>query len=180
MKQEFKTLQKSLEENNGNQLTYDELLLTKEWRDFRITVLRRDKHQCQICRAKGNELAWWLKGAASFNIYTRQYDEVERHYFGGDHELSSIHIQLQVHHKYYISNKYPWQYNEDVLLTVCINCHENIHKTEEIPVYTTIDLLEKRPTQKCSKCKGTGYLKEYDYYLKGICFECDGKGYEEI
>lgn len=29
----------------------------------------------------------------------------------------------------------------------------------------------------CSKCQGTGFLPQYNYYCNGTCFRCDGKGY---
>jgi len=31
---------------------------------------------------------------------------------------------LQVHHKYYISGKMPWEYPDEALITVCELCHE--------------------------------------------------------
>ena len=31
---------------------------------------------------------------------------------------------LHVHHKYYIYQKSPWDYSDDLLITLCDNCHE--------------------------------------------------------
>lgn len=49
-------------------------------------------------------------------------------------------IILQVHHKYY--EKYPdgthpkpWDYPDDALVTVCKNCHEEIHAAKKIKSY---------------------------------------------
>jgi hypothetical protein len=33
---------------------------------------------------------------------------------------------------------------------------------------------------KCPKCVGSGYLSEYYYYYDGVCFRCDGTGYENL
>ena len=47
---------------------------------------------------------------------------------------------LQVHHKYY--NKYPdgkkvnpWDYPNDALITLCDECHKEVHKTKKIKTY---------------------------------------------
>lgn len=39
---------------------------------------------------------------------------------------------LQVHHKIYISKLNPWEVPDKHLITVCVNCHSNIHKTKKI------------------------------------------------
>lgn len=31
---------------------------------------------------------------------------------------------LNVHHKYYIPDKKPWEYNDSLLITLCEGCHE--------------------------------------------------------
>lgn len=35
---------------------------------------------------------------------------------------------LTVHHLYYEPNKKPWEYDDEVLQTLCSNCHNKIHK----------------------------------------------------
>lgn len=49
-------------------------------------------------------------------------------------------INLQVHHKYY--NKYPdgkkvnpWDYPNDALITLCNDCHKEVHKNKKIKTY---------------------------------------------
>lgn len=176
MKEKFTTLKELLAENNGEEPSYEELLYTKEWRDFRKLILKRDNHQCQKCHKKGNELAWEMK-KDGINIYVRQSDEIERKFLSEDLKYSSKHIELHVHHKYYIKDHYPWQYEDEALTTVCMECHEKIHETEEIPVYVNIDKEIKLLTRKCAKCNGRGYIKEYKHYERGRCFSCDRKGY---
>ena len=49
---------------------------------------------------------------------------------------------LQVHHRQYhfIKNtnfiKRPWDYNSEILITLCNNCHKSGHKNYKIPTYT--------------------------------------------
>jgi hypothetical protein len=35
---------------------------------------------------------------------------------------------LHVHHRYYIKDKKPWEYENDTLVTLCEECHENESK----------------------------------------------------
>lgn len=35
--------------------------------------------------------------------------------------------QLHVHHKYYLDDRYPWEYEDDALVTVCDCCHKKYH-----------------------------------------------------
>ena len=35
---------------------------------------------------------------------------------------------LNVHHAYYEKGKKPWEYDDDMLVTVCSECHEGRHK----------------------------------------------------
>lgn len=82
---------------------------------------------------------------------------------------------LNVHHKYYISGRKPWEYDNDALVTLCVKCHKEEHEKSEVIVYSE-DGGELYKTAICRKCGGSGYLHEYDYYYAGICFECGGEG----
>lgn len=42
-------------------------------------------------------------------------------------ECFGPHKDLQVHHKYYKRNAEPWEYDNDALVTMCDNCHRQIH-----------------------------------------------------
>ena len=35
--------------------------------------------------------------------------------------------QLSVHHRYYVSNRMPWEYPNWCFKTLCLNCHSNRH-----------------------------------------------------
>jgi len=39
---------------------------------------------------------------------------------------------LTVHHKYYLSGKEPWEYEGECLITLCEDCHSEIHLHENI------------------------------------------------
>ena len=37
---------------------------------------------------------------------------------------------LDVHHKQYIPNRMPWEYPDDLLITLCRSCHDGIHMAD--------------------------------------------------
>ena len=84
---------------------------------------------------------------------------------------------LNVHHKYYIKGKAPWEYEDDALITLCEYCHKKAHLTR-IPVFREVD--RKRffygNATTCSRCNGTGYLPQYSHVENGVCFKCWGEG----
>ena len=42
--------------------------------------------------------------------------------------------ELQIHHKYYIKDRLPWQYSNSALITLCKNCHQKEHDQNKIEV----------------------------------------------
>ena len=85
-------------------------------------------------------------------------------------------VQLEVHHKYYIWNKLPWEYDKDALTTLCVSCHKDEHFGKRRIVYTDDTLTRKKILQSCLRCNGSGYLSEYNHVQNGICFACGGYG----
>ena len=82
---------------------------------------------------------------------------------------------LNIHHKYYIKGRKPWEYDNDALVTLCEKCHKEIHEKEKIPVKDeNYSLLYYPPI--CERCGGSGYLQQYYYYKEGVCFLCGGEG----
>lgn len=79
---------------------------------------------------------------------------------------------LQVHHKKYIINHLPWEYEDDDLITLCNYCHAEVHESEKVPIFD--EMVNEFEYETCSKCKGSGYLPHYHYYKAGICFQCNG------
>lgn len=93
-------------------------------------------------------------------------------------ELDLLKLKrLNVHHKYYVLGKKPWEYDNDALETLCLECHKNRHKLSSVPIYqTSNNEIPVRYASICRRCNGTGYLPQYKYYENGICFECGGEG----
>lgn len=85
---------------------------------------------------------------------------------------------LNVHHKYYIKRKFPWDYEDDALITLCESCHKLTHKVNKTPIYRSIIPTKTLDSyaQVCDRCGGGGYLPQYDYYCNGVCFKCWGEG----
>lgn len=84
---------------------------------------------------------------------------------------------LNIHHKYYVKDKAPWEYEDDALITLCQECHGIEHKTKKTPVYRNIHLKDiSGYAQICDRCGGEGYLPQYDHVEHGICFKCYGEG----
>jgi 5-methylcytosine-specific restriction endonuclease McrA len=40
--------------------------------------------------------------------------------------------ELTVHHKEYISGRKPWEYEDKVFITMCIECHDWFHKLQKL------------------------------------------------
>jgi ribosomal protein S27AE len=176
---EHKKLSKIINEKQDSNLTYADLLSTIEWKEFRDEIVKRDNWECTKCGEKQNRLAWELTNSSPSDIFVRQADEFEKKYLGQDIIYSSEQIILNAHHKYYIKDTYPWNYEMDALITVCAKCHTKIHETENILLYQNKYFDNPIKTKNCSKCSGTGYLDQYHYFMNGICFLCDGKGIVE-
>lgn len=87
-----------------------------------------------------------------------------------------------VHHKYYLKDKFPWEYEDNALETLCSKCHFETHKKENILRYqeNQYGLKEVIPFYEiCSRCNGTGHLPQYNYYQNGICFKCNGDTFSD-
>lgn len=47
---------------------------------------------------------------------------------------------LQVHHKYYLEGKQPWEVPDSCLITLCSKCHKEAHKGKKISSF-----IRKKP-----------------------------------
>ncbi|WP_299061722.1 hypothetical protein [uncultured Polaribacter sp.] len=82
-----------------------------------------------------------------------------------------------VHHKYYVMQKFPWEYEDIALVTLCYNCHKKVHSENEINIYRKENIhLVKTDwnSVNCSRCGGIGYLEEFSHVQGGVCFKCKG------
>ncbi len=152
-------------------IPYQELLDTKEWYDKRNIILKRDFHKCQNC---GEEET--IKLVETVNnkeeiLFIKDTPEGTRYF--------NKQYILHVHHKYYIRNKPPWEYDNNILITLCNWCHEDLHKKEVIKVY---DEHHKEITNltPCERCSGKGWFPHYDHIQSGICFYCKGAKFMEL
>lgn len=84
---------------------------------------------------------------------------------------------LNVHHKYYVAGKNPWEYSNDALITLCQDCHCDEHKSTLTPIYKNLyDKHVMAYAQICDRCGGSGYLPQYQHVQGGVCFKCQGEG----
>ena len=86
---------------------------------------------------------------------------------------------LNVHHSYYQDGLMPWKYPSSDLTTLCLFCHEKLHKNSRIPCFDKNGLLKDYLTP-CTRCSSAGWFPEYRHVENGICFRCNGAKYEEF
>lgn len=165
---ELQTFEQYLDTKRGSErefLPYAELLELKEWKDKRQVILSRDKSTCQRC----NRITPWIcsrENCCENPLWGVCYPH-------------SIRLGLEIHHKYYILGKLPWEYDDTALLSLCGDCHELSHGSIKYYLNET-DTVGVTGLTRCWKCGGKGYLSEYKYYCCGRCFACGGTGYEEF
>jgi predicted HNH restriction endonuclease len=191
----YKTL--VFEKNQAEEyITYSDKLMTTEWQEKRSQIIARDKEQCTVCNVRQSK---YVNGKAYINRTKEEIAEMRKnvkeklkdymHQMGMTFPIPEkieikMHIDyhptfLHVHHKYYIKDKLPWEYPSDALTSLCKNCHQEIHDKEKIPVYLNDLMKIELDFKNCGKCNGSGYLRQYHYYMNGICFECNGNEFED-
>lgn len=83
---------------------------------------------------------------------------------------------LNVHHKYYIQDRKPWEYPDEALITLCESCHQKMHE-KPTPCYRSLNMGEPiKYNNTCDRCSGSGYLPLYNHIQNGVCFKCGGEG----
>lgn len=83
---------------------------------------------------------------------------------------------LNVHHKYYVKGKSPWEYSDEALITLCEDCHKKAHQSAVPIFYRAMDSSLYKNTVICNRCSGSGYIPKYSHVEHGICFDCWGEG----
>jgi len=169
---------------NDDYIPYAQYLRTNHWKTKRLEILDRDKFLCQTCGAydttsrknKASEivLEWSYLLAISWTDTS------------GQNRISSLNkpqgqpdkpYNLQVHHKKYVVNALPWNYDNKDLITLCNYCHLEEHNQNHIPIYDEqgkliVDHID------CSRCSGNGYIPQFKNVQNGICFKCGGSGFD--
>ncbi|WP_035694866.1 hypothetical protein [Flavobacterium soli] len=171
--------------NNGSFLTYGEKLLTTEWKAKRNKILLRDGEKCCECKAPHKRVEG--KGIREQtneekDVYWKKISQLQLPNFITKERIiyPKVNVILHVHHKYYILNKLPWEYENNALITLCDLCHKKIHETQIIPIYLDESKSTILELNLCNNCNGIGYLSQYKYYQNGICFKCYGTGYLDL
>jgi len=195
MREKYISYEELKKENLQDFISYSEKLKTIEWAKRREEILLRDSFTCQKCEIRYSKI---IDGVAYINYTEEEAQEHIENFkkgmekaqemFGLNFPFSIpnkvLHQDFQpkylhVHHKYYIRNTHPWNYPDEALISVCGTCHQEIHNTEDIPVYRNESKDLKLTLTTCTRCKGSGHLEEYNYYMNGICFKCSGNEFEE-
>lgn len=115
------------------------------------------------------------------------YEATQESYFKTHYKIKAVKKDnewiyvndMHVHHTYYQEGLNPWEYPKKSVQTLCWDCHENLHKNTYIPHLDKVG-KEIGKFKNCQRCYGAGYLPEYFYHKKGICFECNGERYNII
>jgi hypothetical protein len=172
------------------ELGYEELLWTEEWLTLRTQIKDRDNQTCQNClrsQFRTMDDAEFAEVLASsgygryFNLLEGIYEDTPGKFSlkRNDKYPSQLKydnaVKLQVHHKYYIWNTLPWEYDMSALTTLCDHCHELEHMKEPL-VYTNSTMKVFKVLNSCTRCGGRGYIQEYKHIQNGICFACGGLG----
>ena len=171
---------------NGFKITYQDKLSTSEWQNKREQIISRDNCKCIKCGEP--KITLYGMGLREMNQSERdeRWERISQIpnspiKFSKDKIVyPRVTVQLHVHHKYYILNKLPWEYQDIALITLCDLCHKEVHNTEKILVFKDESLTETVDLKACNNCNGSGYLSHYKYYMNGICFNCSGTGYFEL
>ena len=88
---------------------------------------------------------------------------------------------LSVHHRYYLYGALAWEYDNEVLITLCSNCHRLIHQTlSPLCYYNNGEKLIPMNFTPCDRCNGAGRFSEFEHIQGGICFKCNGLRYKEL
>jgi len=158
---------------------YSKLLFTLEWLKLRDRLMMEVNYHCKNCGVKRN---WDFESGEGYYVI-EIYEATNKL---GLPKLDTRYNRLKhpvvfhLHHTYYVRRTLPWEYPDSCFEVLCEPCHKRVHKEKTILMYASHQLGASQHLTACYKCGGTGYLPEFDYYLDGICFECNGVGFEEL
>ena len=171
---------------DGGKITYSQLLNTIEWLDRRNEIIKRDNNSCSNCGTSstfneyhnGRSINFWFGEEENCWVKDEKGNMIESYL--PKIILADKGYSLQVHHKYYILGKLPWEYIDEALITYCNWCHLEWHQRNKIKYFTTDSQVEELDLTPCSNCHGTGYLPQYSHVEGGRCFHCNGERFIEF
>jgi hypothetical protein len=183
-------------------ISYDEKLKTIQWHNKRNEVIKRDNHTCTECKKSPCTDLTLFKSMTieeERSYIKEQQIEFEKSELGQkyldifgkfpnfgipmipiDSSMNLAFITLQVHHKYYVKNKLPWEYENEALVTLCSECHQKTHDENTIPYYDSLDKEYQLFLTACDRCNGSGNIPKFSHIEHGICFKCYGNRYSEF
>jgi len=181
----FDDLLKLYEEDNY--IPYGQYLRTNLWKTKRLEITDRDSFKCRICGGYETTLR---KASVQTNLGVVENVKLEWSDtltiiwtdMNGNEKVSTLKkpegvpdkpYNIQVHHKKYILNRLPWEYDNEDLITLCNYCHTKEHEQNDIPIYNEQGQITSNYLF-CDKCGGTGYLPQYKHVAGGVCFKCKG------
>jgi len=68
-------------------------------------------------------------------------------------------VSLNVHHAYYEKGKKPWDYPDDMLVTLCEDCHKNLHDLKNT-------IMKNMAFMSCGQLDGLYRLSHADDLLR--------------
>lgn len=180
-------------------MSYLELLHTPSWLSLRQRILARDGYKCKICQ-RAETLKKWDVHTNSFAWFSVHLPDKCRkyrnsficngitHFFYIFDERSFLFqkercpVSLQIHHRYYMVGILPWEYDYECYETLCMDCHFELHKKEQVPVFIRSGgkWVKWPKLSVCSRCNGAGFLPRFNHVEGGICFRCWGARFEEF
>lgn len=131
---------------------------TQEWLSKRKEILQRDNFSCQNCNT-------FNPSEGTVTVFNEKEGDIELHNYNSNacqYILTShkhgitlnldygwglwlVTPILQVHHKRYIQDKNPWEYEDNDLITLCKECHNSYHEKNTIPIYDPeLNLIQEK------------------------------------
>lgn len=172
------------EYENESHIPYAQYLRTEFWKSKRMEILTRDHFRCRNCNGyetkinKNTETIEWIDTEefiwTDYNSGGEKFSELIKPLLKPDKPYN-----LQIHHLKYIKNRFPWEYDNEDLITLCNYCHFETHEKNKIPVFDE-NGNEVLAYESCNRCLGTGVLNIYKHVQGGVCFKCNGNRYNII
>ena len=151
---------------------YYNIYESKEWKNKREKILKRDNYTCQCCHCSNPSLGDVIVEKGRY-IEVHSYDMHTGNYHIGS-EKYDINLDinlgygkkivmpiLNVHHKLYIIDREIWEYDDDDLITLCQKCHQTLHSSEEIEIPIVKEITKGRFV-KIDKCTAKPTLQTFN------------------
>lgn len=159
--------------------SYSELLKCEEWQTLRRAQFAKANQTCKNCNKSVN---WDIGTDIGYFAYVLEELTDDWGFPRFTSKLKKVKdpLVLHLHHTYYVRDTLPWDYPDICFETLCEACHKEVHAKKKILMYASHSLGQSQHLIACERCYGTGFLQEFHYYMDGVCFLCDGAGFEEL